>query len=323
MDYGKLAYLKADELENRLNNSLKATERSVCTEYTVSPVFDFKSGEYSVSDIRADGSVTLFMRMTVCADSDITNGEIAVLINGLAAGKSTFGLSTGEKTELFIMCAVYVSGVAAVSLSSGADCTLLCCQLLISGADAEISGRGGDSAVDIFKDKWALVTSSDDYVNAYLFTEDDFKLENPKYIGTGRHADVAAGKDGFCIAYVDTAANVFIAMTDGELNVLFGRFVDSGAERVAVSAYGAGFVLAELSQGKITVRYVDANGGTSEPSLVDVTGAAERIGFVKSAERPELIVYADGRSYLKCAAVEHGGADTVNVSADIFLEGVN
>lgn len=323
MDYGKLAYLKADELESRLNDSLKASKNSVCTDYTVNPVFDFKCGDYPLSEIRADGSVTLFVRMTVRADSDITGGEVKTLINGLKAGGSVFGAASGNTVELFVMCAINVSGTASVSLSSDSDCTLMSCQLLLSGEGAAISGRGGDSAADCLDGKWALVTSSDDYVNAYLFTEENFTLANPVYIGTGRRADVAAGKSGFCIAFVDAAKNPFLTLTDPELNVISTVFAGGEAERVAVAACGDGFVFATLSDGKIAVRYVDAHGGMSEPEAVDVTGAPERISFVKAAERPELIVYADKRSYLKCAPFEHGGSDVIDLTAGVTLLGTD
>ena len=324
MDYGKLAYLKADELESRLNSTLKLSGRTVCTDYGVNPKFDFKTGDFDVSEIRADGSVTLFVRAAVRADSEITSGGINVLINGINAGKSVFSAAKGEIRELFVMCAANISGSAVVSLSAeNSDCTLMNCQILISGEGAEIAGRGGDSAVDRQGDKWALVTCGDDYVYAYLFTEENFRLENPKYIGTGRRADIASGSDGFIIAYVDVAGNSFIVLTDSELNVSVSRFVSAGVERVAVSRYRGGFALAELCEGKITVRYVDGSGGIGAPEAVTASGDPKRIGFVKNAALPELIVYSDGRSYIKGCAPEHGGFDGIAVFADVALEGVD
>lgn len=322
MDYGKLAYLKVDELESRLAPEL-ATERTKCYDYTVKPVYDFRRGDYFITDATASGAVTVFVRACVRADSSVENGLFELKINGFTAGRCDFSASAGETRDCFVMSAASVDGSAELAVSmNGLDCTLLSCQILLSGSNADLCRSGGDAAVDKCGSVWALVSVSDDNIYAYTFGEEDFSLGQPVRIGSGRRADVCAGVDGFAAAYVDSAGNTFVAKTDVNLNVLSRIFVDAGADSVAITRRGEGFLLAQLKNNVVSCRFIDAAGGYSMPTEITRDDKAVSVGFVKNAEPPMLIVTTGERSYLKPGETELGGGDRISLAADIDLTAV-
>ena len=321
MDYGKIAYLKVDELENRIAVSTKSN-RVLCGSYTVNPIFDFRRGDCFISELRAKGGVTVFVRAFVRADESLSDAELSVKINGLKAGSVRFSAAEGEVSDCFVMCAAMIDGTAVLSV--GADkqnCTLVSCQIVVNGADADLARTGGDAAADKCGDLWALVFSRDDNVYACLFTEPDFSAANPVYIATGSRCDVTATQDGFAVAYVDVAGNTFVVFTDTSLNVTSRLFVNCGAEAVAIVRYRDGFALSELVEGKAQCRYVTKN-SCSQPFQVDVGAKVEGISFVKNALPPVLVISTEERNLIKSCETEYGGSDKINVSADVVYTAV-
>lgn len=316
MDYGKIAYLKVDELENRLAVSTDS-KRVLCGSFTVNPMFDFRRGDCFISDVRAGGGVTIFLRAFVRADESVTDAELSVKINGLKAGYTAFSAAQGETRDCFVICAASIDGTAVVSLSADKlNCTLVSCQIVISGADADIARTGGDASADKCGNVWALVFSRDDYVYACAFTEPDFSDASPVTVGTGSRCDVTATEDGFAVAYVDVCGNTFVDFTDTAMTVKSKQYVGSGAEAVAITRYNDGFALAELLSGKAYCRYV-YDGGCSQPFAVDVGEEVKGVGFVKNALPPVLTISTLNRNLLKNCETEYGGSDRITVYADI------
>lgn len=323
MDYGKIAYLKAEELENRLSLMGAKSAREACTDFTAKPVFDLSGGEYFVGNVSAGGSAFFFVRAEVRLDSDVNDGRFDVLVNGLSAGGCELGGVKGETKTLFVMCAAYINGTARAEVTAyGADCTLISCQLLISGAGADIARTGGAAATDNSGDVWLVVTGDDGYITARSFTEDNFELSEPIYIGAGTCGDVAGGNNCFAVSYIDPAGNVFVVMLDTDLNFSGRTYVCAGAKSAAIGSYRDGFILACGDGSGIEFRYVDAGGGVSAAVSRETIAGASRIGFVKKANPPMLTVTESGRSYVKFALVEHGGDDVIRVTADAEITAV-
>lgn len=321
MDYGKLAYIKAEELESRLSGSYTA-KRTMCSDYTTRPVFDMKNGDYSVTDIRAGGYATIFVRASVRADSEISS-VFSVKINGLPAGGCDLSAEKDETRDLFVMCAAAVDGTAAISVTAdGADCTLMSCQVLVSGQDAFVARPGGDASADKCGEVWALISSEDDNIYARTFTEQNFSLSDRIYIGTGRRADICAAEDGFTAVYVDVTGNCFAVFTDKALNRLGGVFVAPDTECAAVARCKDGFVVARVSAGEIFYNYISSSGGLSASVKIPLAERATGVGFVKNSSMPMLIVRTAERSLMKKAEFGTGGGDSVMLFADITLTAV-
>lgn len=321
MDYGKLAYIKVEELESRLSGSYTA-KRTMCSDYTTRPVFDMKNGDYSVTDIRAGGYATIFVRASVRADSEISS-VFSVKINGLPAGGCDLSAEKDETRDLFVMCAAAVDGTAAISVTAdGADCTLMSCQVLVSGQDAFVARPGGDASADKCGEVWALISSEDDNIYARTFTEQNFSLSDRIYIGTGRRADICAAEDGFTAVYVDVTGNCFAVFTDKALNRLGGVFVAPDTECAAVARCKDGFVVARVSAGEIFYNYISSSGGLSASVKIPLAERATGVGFVKNSSMPMLIVRTAERSLMKKAEFGTGGGDSVMLFADITLTAV-
>ena len=87
-------------------------------------------------------------------------------------------------------------------------------------------------------------------------------------------------------------------------------FIADGVTAIAVGRCGNGFITAEIDDGgNVACRYLSSGGGLSMTFDPGITDCAVRVGFVKNADRPTLIVGTRDRSYVKYAEIDYGGTD--------------
>ncbi len=313
MDYGKTAYMKVCDLESRIGNKLSASPKNR-TGMNFRPFFDFAAGDYEAAELTADETVAIIAKAEVRADSDIESARVTLKIGGIAASESAgTKLAGGERYDFLLLAAVNPGANATVALSmDGADCTLLSCQIVVSGESACLSRGDGDCAVDKCDDgKWLAVACEDDNVAAYVFDEQSpIDLGEPLYVGAGRRADCAGGVNSFVAVYVDNRGNAYAVFISAAPIVTKTVFIAGGVTAIAVGRCGSGFITAEIDEnGKVACRYLSPGGGLSMTFDPGITDYAVRVGFVKNADRPTLIVGTRERSFVKYAEIDYGGTD--------------
>lgn len=323
MDYGKTAYVKVCDLESRLHKQLTAAPKNR-TGMNFRPFFDFAAGDYEAAEISADGVAAIIVKAEVRADSDVENVVISLKIDGIVASSSAgSNMTKGERYDFLLLAAADPGTDSVLSLSAGnADCTLLSCQIVISGDGAKLGRGSGDCAVDkCGSGKWLAVECEDDDIAAYVFDETEpFSLGDPVYIGTGRRADCAGGDDSFVAVYVDTCGNAYAAFVSCAQAVTKTVYIAGEVTAIAIGRCGSGFITAEIDgNGGVACRYLTGGGGVSMPFDPGITDFAERVGFVKNADRPTLIVGTRDRSYVKYVEVDYGGADAFDWTAAVTI----
>ena len=141
--------------------------------------------------------MAIIAKAEVRADSDIESAVVTLKIGGITASESAGAkLAGGERYDFLLLAAVNPGTSASVALSmGGADCTLLSCQIVVSGENAGLSRGDGDCAVDKCDGgKWITVACADDDVTAYVFDEQSpLVLGEPLHIGAGRGKLVRRG----------------------------------------------------------------------------------------------------------------------------------
>ena len=93
MDYGKIAYLKTEDIERRLN-AITSSNKSGCESCTVNPELDLRQGVYEVTEVSAEGTVTILLKATLRANADVSE-RLCLLVNGLVAGTSDVNCKAG------------------------------------------------------------------------------------------------------------------------------------------------------------------------------------------------------------------------------------
>lgn len=324
MDYGKTAYLKVSELEARLADRLTAKPKNR-TGMNFRPFFDFATGDFEAAEVSADETIAIIVKAEVRADSDISGAKISMKLDGIVASESAgASLTGGERYDFMLLAALDPGSGATLSLSmDGADCTLLSCQLVVSGTGAKLRCGSGDCAADKNGNgKWLTVTCEDDDVAAYIFDESEpLYIGAPLYVGTGRKADCAGGDgDLFVVAYVDVRGNAYVATVNDAPAVTGRTFIADGVTAIAIGRCGDGYIIAEIDEsGAVACRYLSPGGGISMPFDPGIKDAAVRVGFVKNAERPTLIVGTSERSYVKYLEIDYGGSDEFAYTATVTL----
>lgn len=313
MDYGKTAYMKVCDLESRLSKKLSSAPENR-TGMNFRPFFDFAAGDYEAAEITADETVAIIAKAEVRADSDIESGKVTLKIGGIPASESAgTKLTKGERYDFLLLAAVNPGAAATIAFSmGGADCTLLSCQIVTSGESASLSRGDGDCAVDkCDQGKWLAVACEDDNVAAYIFDEQSpLDLGESIHIGTGRRADCAGGVNSFVAVYVDNRGNAYAVFISAAPIVTKTVFIAGGITAIAVGRCGSGFITAEVDEsGATACRYLSPGGGVSMTFDPGVTDCATRVGFVKNADRPTLIIGTRDRSYVKYVEVDYGGSD--------------
>lgn len=318
MDYGKSAYLKAEELEARLNSTAKVAgrESSVCR--TVRPLAEIGNSPCFVARIKGEGALALFVQATLTDAPEA--GELAVIVGGLKAGAAAFTPADG-RAEAFVMCSAYVDGYADVFVSASVPATLRECRVLVYGAGAETGSFGGEAAVDGGHGKWALVFSEQNDVKACLFTEENFALGDSVYLGTGTMADVAATEQGYLFVYVDGERNLFAVRTDDSLALVSRTLVAQNSEGCAAARYRGGAVIAGIFGGETRCFVMDGGGGLSLPFTLNTGVTATRVRFVKNIDPPRIIVSAEAGSFLLSCEEENGGKSALNAAVSLSVSG--
>ena len=305
MDYGKLAYLKVEELEARLATATQ-TGKSMVTSATVNPLYDFTRGDFRLCELYASGHVSVTVKVNLRADETKSEAKLSLKVNGLTAGVSSFSATSGKATEQILICGAFVDGSATLTLSSNFVSTLISAQVVVSGSLAQLRRYGGSVAIDKSGDNWLAVKSEDDNIYAVLFNESKVRFSVPIYIGTGRKADVCKSVNGgFAIVYIDEADNVVLVTTDESVETMTQKFLVSGGTDVAITPYGSGVIVALLKDGKVELYSV--RGGAICNIVSTNTGVSETvsgISFVKNSSAPMLIFETQSASYLKEAEKE-------------------
>lgn len=314
MDYGKTAYLKAEDLERRLMR-VEARSDTVVSDITVRPVFNTAAGKLVVTRIRSGGSASYICLASVRVGK--TGGVLSLAIGGMEAGSAAFDGKENEVVRCLIMGSAKTSGGEEITLSSDAKCVILTVQIMAIGSGADMSSGAGTSAVDKSGSKWILVDCSDGDVAAYSFTEDAFALGSPVFIGEGNNADVAATDDGAAIAYVDPVGNAFLARLDQSLALVSLRFVCDGAASVALHSGSGRLYLAAVKGGKARIYSVSETGGVSDGAEGP---EAESVLFVKNSSVPMLVTRVKNKNLLRIAATEYGGDEKLAVSVSCAIE---
>ena len=206
MDFGKLAYLKAEELEQKILN--RRQERIKNTGLSVYPNFSLRlDNDYNICKINASSRVAVLVNIAL---DTMQAGRVTLYFGDK---KVTFCdvKSVGISTQ-FLAVSTRISGLTQLSLKAenGFIGHIEALSVTAIGDDAAIAGLSkGFAAVDSGKTTGVLFIKDNNIVlrsnsiNSAEFTD--------RVIGGGSVADLASdGNGGFYIAFTDNSNNFWI-----------------------------------------------------------------------------------------------------------------
>ncbi len=318
MDYGKLAYIKAEEMESRLASLFSSTQTGSAV-YSASPLFDFTTGEYYLTSTTGNGKVTLFCTATLRGDGE-TTGKLELKINGLTLVEKEVSLSTGESKEFTLIGIVNLYSPSSVSLASNANATLTRTQILVSGNGVKASISGANASVDKSNGgKWAIADSKDNNVCVRLFSEETGEFSEDYYFGAGSSVSLCKGASGFVLGFCDERANAFVVFLSEELQEQKRLPLTMGAEKIAVGNTEDGYICAVIKEGGVECFIFDDDTLCSMEIEVERPSLATSIDFVKNSSEPTLVITTPEQSYIKVVAKENKILDAVILNCVVSI----
>ena len=317
MDYGKLAYLKAEELEKRL--ALTGENRLACTDYTANPTFDLSTGQpYAVSALIADGTATIVVVATVSGAG--ASGELKLYLGKdlLASQKVAISSSNNEICIFTRAINLYDERVLSV-VGVDLNATLKSIQVVLIGQKADMRTNLNSSAVDKFNGTWMLVDCQNDRVRVLPFNENEFNLDTEIFIGSGKCCDICVGLGSCIVCYIDDVGNTTVCRVNSANTASGYTVTGSGASACAICAHGDKYILCEIVNGKVYCSKLNSALTSSARLEVETPFLVDGISFVKNAKSPMLVLYANGRSYLKVLEPKQQTADCVSVSVSLSI----
>ena len=288
MDYGKLAYMKAEELEARLTTPSPST--AVSAGFTP----DASAKGLALTSVRLSGSAVVLCKVVFFCEAD-TTASVALKFDGKTAADAEIALSAGErKTEILMGCVQY-TGEAALTL----DCS-----------DGRILVKRDEIARgDAFA---AAALASSQTITAYPI---DRAIGAGKAVCRGLGFDLCATADGYALLYTDAVGNLWLRQLNTALDTVACSRIGDAIDSPTVCFTGGRLTAAGVVGGKAYV-FGATTGATRFP--LDFPDAVDNVYFVKNAPRPILAVTSGGKVFLKSVADRALGTFAVAVRPTLF-----
>lgn len=313
MDYGKLAYLKAEELESRLS----APGRKLPAAAGFAPRTQL-TGETELTALRASGAVAIVLKLTLSAAGPVS-GRLSAAVNGLVFAETDVAF-TGEYTELLIGAAEF-SGEAMLSLfpENLSVAVLVRAEVLTVGGDG-IGREASDFAVAQNETAVLAAVGRNMSVIGRILSADG-TLGAETVLGRGSRFDVCGAADGFILAHNDATGNLWLKKLNNALETTAVLHAGGSVASPAVCVCDGRVWLAYARDGEIRLRTADAGLTKLSASVSAGFGRADGVRFVRGAPRPVAVVSEDGRCRLKFSEPETVLGATLAVTAGFTAEG--
>lgn len=320
MDYGKLAYLKAEDLERQLSYDSGLKKRHAVTGYTVNTAFDLTLGDYGLKSFYGDGGISLIVKIVLRGDAD-SEGFVSLVVNGMELKKEKVKLTSGENKEKLLLGAINASGDNTLAIRTyGLDCTLTEASVLVSGDGCGISDALTPISAENIQDDYILITIENDYATVYCFNLSAVNFDNKKIIGDAVRVDITTSGGNFYAVRVDSLNNIFMVKLAVNGEVLSEKFLFNSDAEVAVGSDGKGVILAVTKDGATDFYMIpDDNEDCLIPLNAQLDTKTKRVMFVKNDKSPTLVVDDGERCFLKYVKKDYLEKQTVKIKLSCTL----
>ena len=284
MDYGKMAYLKTEELEARL---LSSRRESVAVPALYRVRSEAETARMTLLSVRGANAVAVIVKLRFTSGG----GTVHLSIGGLRAASAR--LRDGEDSAVMFGAGRGDVELDVSDLSGGAR-----------DIEADILLPEGASGVQESESKLKMAVSGDRYAICRIVGGDVeligcdscFGDRTRLKAGRGKYADVCAAGGGFCLVYGDFSGRLWSVALDARLNVRARSLIGSAPPSFDITAIGDRVYLFFAADGKIKYFSFAYPLGTRPPDrTLDIKSKADRVYAVKGAS-PIALVLSDGEN---------------------------
>lgn len=248
MEYGKLAYLKAEELEQRLSK-INTDYNSYNSHLSVS--LSGVGGLVPLATIEGSGSIGIVAKVTAL---NSVGKSVAILAGDAIVGDAVIS----DLNEAVIIGSVVIEDSEVISLDCGSDTAVTKVEVMFCGS-ATVKNRAVEVRIASNSDKAAIITSFGGRVKLTIAEKEDLDRgvdpANGMTIGFGNCCGIAPDEDGFVAVWAD-GKSIFISEIsfDGTLGKSAVFDCDGAVSDVAVWRGKDGYLIVYIARGEIFFR---------------------------------------------------------------------
>lgn len=305
MDYGKMAYMKAEELEARIKTPAPSTAASV----GFAP--DAPAKDLPLTAVKLSGSAIVLVKTTLYSRESV-EATMTLYIDGMAAADATVRLTADVPHTEILMGCVNINGAAALRLDCD-DGRVLAKRVEVGliGTAAGVTREASDFRLAYSAAGTAAAVASSSVITAYPVTE---AIGEGKSLCRGRAFDLCATDDGYALVNNDLAGNLWLRRLSPALDTLSCVRLCDALDSPTVACFDGRLYVAAVRDGQAYV-FNAAENAVRFP--VPFVGTVDSVHFVKNAPRPILAIGSGGKVFLKTAVDRALGGFSVRVTPSI------
>ena len=308
MDYGKLAYQKAEDAEKYIRKKAAEEGEEKCVSAVSFPHAELNIG-YTPIRISGTKSVGVMASMRVSATKSVS-ARISVTCGEKLCSGTTVTLESGEEKRFTLFFSAYPGSGENVRLICDKSGVLLEeVNFLAVGANAKITLSGAMSRADFHGDDIYVLCEQNGYV-VLTSTGTDKSVS----VAHGSTFDIAVSLSGISVAVSDDSGNALGVLYDFELNEVGRGYLDAGFEKIAVGRHTVGLVLAGIRGGKIYMCYCAEDfSDRTDWEETDFVKSADDVYFSKQTDSATLFIRRGDGLYAKLAVPECGAHSSLKI----------
>ena len=312
MDYGRLAYIKTEELESAFRRRSAQSERRNSLGASFYPRAEIASG-YSPCAISGEGSAGLTVSVTLRAPAGANGIKLSLYCGGKIAAYARVTLAEGETGRYSLLSAVYPAEGERLEIRSDSEGLVLEeFALLIEGNAVKITGGETRARCDCTNGKIYTAYAKNGYV--YVCDESG-KTASATHGGV---FDISAADSNVYVICADDVGNLWGVRYNAELNETAREYLGDAPEKVALGLSPFGLTVAGLFGGEIRFMECEEDfSGRSDWVRADFETRADNVYFGKQSRSPALFLERDGHVFAKLPVPLLGFRE--HVSAQIRL----
>ena len=310
MDYGKLAYVKAEEVERYIRKKAAAETEEKCVSAVCFPHAELYYG-YTPVRIMGSKSVGVMAALKVSAVSSTVENKITVECGSKLCATTRVTLAGGEEKRFSLYFSAYPgSGEDVRIFSEGGGLILEEANFLVVGAGAKIITSSVMSRADFRNGDIYVACEREGYTELTNAT-----TGKSVSVAHGSTFDLSVHDSGISVIVSDDNGNMQGVLYDFSLGELSRKYFDTRMEKIAVGRSVGGLVLAGIRGGKIYLSYCDKDfSGWTDWEETDFVSSALDVYFSKQTDYATLFIRKSDGLYCKLAVPECGSHGSLTLA---------
>lgn len=314
MDYGQLAYIKAEEIETYLRKAAQSADRRVTAKAAFYPRVALENG-YEPCSVYGSGSVGLSVSAVLSSPSGVNGVKVRLYCGDKIAAYTSVTLSAGDSANYTLLASVYPQDGEKLKLvADGYGLLLEEMSVLADGNGVYVT-----SGQENFKS---------DYIGSdvFLLSENNGEIELSKYGGAkvivahGSIFDLVAASNEIKVLCCDDNDNMVGVTYSPDMKETGRRYLGSGMHRVAVGRGLTGLTLAAVKERKVYLAQCNYDfSGMTEWARADFETEADDVFFCKQTDNPVLFLQRGNAVFAKLPVLAKSASDVIAVLPSITV----